>query len=163
MILNSQSIETLRVVYPFVVRTLHKTGLSYGCGVASYDVTLGQDVVIFKQWSEIGVTAEHFTMPNNVAGFVKDKSSWARAGLSTLNTFIDPGWRGYLTLEFSYKPRFLIETEDKLISQFLRDDGSLLIPAGTPICQVVLIRTEGTAGYVGRYQDQPNMPVDALR
>jgi len=90
-------------------------------------------------------TMERFIMPRDVVGIVHDKSSWARRGLTVQNTVIEPGWRGYLTLELTN-----------------HSDTALFLPRGCGVCQVVfhLIDRE-TEGYDGRYQDQPPGPVGA--
>ena len=40
-------------------------------------------------------------MPSDVLGQVCDKSTWARRGVAVQNTIIEPGWRGYLTVELT--------------------------------------------------------------
>lgn len=145
MILNRNSIFSYNIMSPFWPRTKHPTGLSYGCGVASYDVCLGEDVHVTEEKCTLGVTAEHFNMPTNVCGFVKDKSSWARAGLSVFNTFIDPGWRGYLTLEFSYK------SCDKDNSAFINQFVGAMVPSMASEKQLELfhaLSTTSPGGYV---------------
>jgi dCTP deaminase len=85
---------------------------------------------------------EEFEMPADMMGIVHDRSTWARHGLSVFNTVIEPGWRGYLTLELVYHGRH-----------------KLHIPAGSGIAQVVFHRIEVPARYEGKYQDQANHPV----
>lgn len=46
-------------------------------------------------------TMERFCMPNNVAGVCTGKSTIARSGISIMVTPLEPGWEGYLTLEFA--------------------------------------------------------------
>ena len=102
-VLSYQSIKKANIFLPFSERTIHETtNLSYGCGAASYDVQLSEDTYLCEGLITLASTMEHFTMPDNVCGVVHDKSSLARAGVLVQNTFIDPGWRGYLTLEISY-------------------------------------------------------------
>lgn len=162
MILNNESIKRLNIITPF--RTRNKIrGLSYGCGVASYDISLGADLWIGDKKSTLGVSLEEFNMPKNVCGFVKDKSSWARNGLSVFNTFIDPGWRGFLTLEFTFKPCDKENVEFmNLFSNCSQTWSRILIPATTPIAQVVFVYTEDTDGYVGKYQNQISDPQQML-
>jgi dCTP deaminase len=78
-------------------------------------------------------------MPTWVAASVKDKSTWARQGVSVFNTFIDPGWRGFLTLE--------------LVNH---SSVGIFIPKGTPIAQIVFEELDATTNvpYDGKYQDQ---------
>ena len=51
----------------------------------------------------LGSTIETFSIPDDVVARIEGKSSLARYGLLIHSTagFIDPGWRGRLTLEFS--------------------------------------------------------------
>lgn len=85
---------------------------------------------------------EEFQMPDNLVGIVHDKSTWARRGLSVFNTVIEPGWKGFLTLELVY-----------------HGNEGLIIPAGSGIAQVVFHKTSDEMGYTGKYQNQPDKPV----
>jgi len=88
---------------------------------------------------------EEFQMPGHLMGVVHDKSTWARKGLSVFNTVIEPGWRGFLTLELVY-----------------HGPEPLVIPAGSGIAQVVFHQLAQPAEYEGKYQDQADMPVKAV-
>lgn len=83
-------------------------------------------------------------MPPYLVGIVHDKSTWARRGLSVRNTVIEPGWHGFLTLELVY-------------------DGNtrLTIPAGAGIAQIIFHELASPANYDGKYQNQPDKPVQA--
>lgn len=84
-------------------------------------------------------------MPKNVLGIVHDKSTWARQGIACQNTVIEPGWRGYLTLEITNHGRIPIKFE-----------------SGMPIAQVVFhFVDQMTDGYEGKYQDQEAGPQSA--
>lgn len=87
---------------------------------------------------------EEFQMPDNLTGIVHDKSSWARKGLSVFNTVIEPGWKGFLTLELVYY-----------------GSEELVIPAGSGIAQVIFHQNTDNCSYDGRYQNQPDCPVAA--
>ena len=146
MILTGPMIREAGIITPHVKRTVH-LGMSYGEGIAGYDIRLADEV---KMWPGekfcLASSMEHFTMPNDVLGEVKDKSTWARRGVSVFNTVIEPGWRGYLTLEIASWA------------------GLSIIPKGSPIAQVLFYRVAGTTrGYNGKYQDQPNRPVPARK
>jgi dCTP deaminase len=99
-------------------------------------------------------------MPDNVCGVVHDKSSLIRTGIGVHNTFIDPGWRGYLTLEISYHllNPFKYNSQLHHFSKLLLkpDDEDLNFYTGTPIAQIVFYyldeRTQQP--YSGQYQDQ---------
>jgi len=93
----------------------------------------------------IASAIEQFQMPSYLVGIVHDKSTWARRGLSVFNTVIEPGWCGFLTLELVYHGRQVLH-----------------IPAGTGIAQVVFHRTTERASYDGKYQGQPDRPVEAI-
>ena len=83
-------------------------------------------------------------MPTTLVGIVHDKSTWARRGLSVFNTVIEPGWKGFLTLELVFN-----------------GDKPLDIPAGAGIAQVIFHQTMDRASYDGKYQGQENRPVEA--
>jgi len=140
VILPAQEIRKIRPIEPFVERTVHPAGMSYGLSHAGYDVRIAESVVLWPKEFELASTIERFQMPNDLIGMVHDKSSWARRGLSLFNTVIEPGWYGYLTIE--------------LVNNNLNE--GLIIPAGTPIAQIVFMRlTEPTESpYKGKYQNQ---------
>lgn len=46
-------------------------------------------------------TLERFSMPKDVVGMCLGKSTYARVGINCLVTPAEPGWEGYLTLEFA--------------------------------------------------------------
>lgn len=91
-------------------------------------------------------TAEKVHIPRNLVAQVNGKSSLARKGLIVHTTagFIDPGFRGQITLEL------------KNVSA-----GPIKLTAGMPICQLVFFqmtspseRPYGSKGLGSRYQGQ---------
>ena len=137
MILPAQEIRQLKILSPF--REKYKFGeISGGLSVSSYDVALDQDIDLYVGKLTLASTEEHFEMPIDVAAVVHDKSTWARCGITVLNTYIDPGWRGYLTLEISIH------------------EGHLELKKGTPIAQIVFHKLfeKPEKLYNGKYQDQ---------
>ena len=67
-------------------------------------------------------------------------------GLMVQNTVVEPGWKGYLTLELTNHSEVFIE-----------------IAAGTPIAQVVFSYIdEPSEGYNGKYQNQGAYVQEAL-
>lgn len=143
-----------------------KNTVSGGLSDASYDVALDQEItlgpsgwrsLLYKIGSLVGLcrhhssfslasTVEKFTMPLDVAAVVHDKSTWARLGIAVQNTYIDPGWKGWLTLEISNN-----------------GEEAVTIPKGSPIAQIVfsqLLRPVLTP-YQGKYQDQERGPQEA--
>lgn len=146
-------------------------GTSYGLGEAGYDIRIKQEVHFSKKGNqtiqiahaicdEVGIPTgefdysigrftlasaiEEFQMPNDLVGVVHDKSTWARRGLSVFNTVIEPGWKGFLTLELVY------HGEDELI-----------IPAGSGVAQVLFSTLCESRPYTGKYQNQEDKPVSA--
>lgn len=169
MIINGQA---LLDAMPFEAMVSSKMigpgGTSFGLGEAGYDIRIKQ-TVRFREGMDrrytvelfgegmhdrlsikngrfiLASSIERFLMPMNLTGIVHDKSTWARRGLSVFNTVIEPGWNGFLTLELVY------HGEDELI-----------IPAGSGIAQVIFHEVAEPAAYNGKYQNQPDQPVEAI-
>jgi len=87
---------------------------------------------------------EKFQTPNHLVGTVKDKSTWARQGLSVFNTVIEPGFCGGLTLEIVY-----------------HGHNDLEILPGQGIAQVLYGTLAEEAAYQGKYQNQGMNPTSA--
>lgn len=136
-------------------------GTTYGLGEAGYDIRIKQDIRFYRKEGHISARVdgvihgdtrftlasaiEEFQMPSTLVGVVHDKSTWARRGLSVFNTVIEPGWKGFLTLELVY-----------------HGDTELVIPAGAGIAQVVFTNLQENARYTGKYQDQPDKPTGPI-
>lgn len=146
MILPAQAIRKLRPLDPFAERTV-AFGTTYGLGPAGYDVRIAETIWLWPGRFTLASTIEHFDVPNDVMAIVHDKSTWARRGVALRNTVIEPGWRGWLTLDITM-----------LGWRFLR------IGAGTPIAQIVFHRLElpTEQSYQGKYQDQRRGPQPAV-
>jgi len=160
-VLSHQSIKKADILRPFCERTVHtETSLTFGCGAASYDVRLSEDTYLYEGLITLASTLEHFTMPDNVCGVVHDKSSLARAGVLVQNTFIDPGWRGYLTLEITYHILNPWKSNPNVGERKLLwvdpNNEDLDLSAGTPIAQIVFhyLDERTQQPYSGQYQDQ---------
>lgn len=139
-------------------------GVSYGLGEAGYDIRIKQDITFYRLFGLIPMVKtvdggkvtrhfgkfalasaiEKFNMSPSCVAIVHDKSTWARRALSVFNTVIEPGWKGYLTLELVYHGR-----------------KKLHIPAGAGIAQVLFHLVQEPANYNGKYQNQENKPVAA--
>lgn len=163
MIVNGKRLLALAPIADMLDHKAKAHGVSYGLTEAGYDIRIKQAVTfecpgarrVRVHDPDAGVTAapgrftlasaiEPFQMPDNLVGYVKDKSTWARRGLSVFNTVIEPGWRGFLTLELVY-----------------HGQDELIIPAGAGIAQVLFHRIEEPASYDGKYQGQADEPVPA--
>jgi dCTP deaminase len=68
-------------------------------------------------------TLDRFSMPEDVVGICVGKSTIARVGINCLVTPLEPGWEGYLTLEFANttpSPAKIYANEGGLQIQFFR-------------------------------------------
>lgn len=84
----------------------------------------------------LATTAEFIGMPRDLAGRLEGKSSLARLGLVIHATagFVDPGFRGQITLEiFNFAPRpILLRTGMKIAQMCFMDvEGTVKLPYGT--------------------------------
>lgn len=141
MILSARTLDLRRPLTPWRPRYV-ENGVSGGLSGASYDVAVAENLVLGSGAFVLASTVEWFAMPLDLAATVHDKSTWARRGLAVQNTFIDPGWEGFLTLELTYQGHDLLR-----------------IPPGTPIAQIVFhLLDVPTTGYVGKYQSQASGP-----
>lgn len=141
MILSAATLRLIKPLTPFCERGVIR-GKSYGLSVAGYDIRIAENHDLRGGDFALGSSLEKFSMPKNLVALVKDKSSWARQGLSLFNTVIEPGWRGFLTLELKNESL-----------------SPLRVEAGDAIAQILFFTTdEVTEGYSSRYQDQEAGP-----
>lgn len=145
MIANKQQLLDAKPLKPMAIAKLRQNGVTYGMSEAGYDIRIKQTLWLhpFRRF-RLASTYEYFEMPTDLVAIVHDKSTWARRGLSVFNTVIEPGWKGWLTLELVYhglKP--------------------LKVEAGSGIAQVIFHELAEKAEYQGRYQNQANEPVAA--
>jgi dCTP deaminase len=135
---------------------------------ASVDLTLGPDFLspydndpkhlpgsytILPGECVLGTTIERIEIPDWLVGRVEGKSSWGRKFLMIHSTagFIDPGFKGNITLEFVNLSK---------VSQVL--------PIGEPIAQVSFTLTDqkverpyGSEGLNSHYQNQQSVTASA--
>jgi dCTP deaminase len=131
------------LIHPWSERQIYE-GMTYGLGPSGYDIRLAEPAFVPTGGFVLASSMERFTMPDDLVARVCDKSTLARRGLFVQNTIIEPGWRGFLTLE-------------------LTAHVEINLPAGTPIAQIVfdLLSAPTHLPYRGKYQDQPSGPVSA--
>lgn len=144
-VVNGSTLFVKAPIEQMVDKKMNAHGVSYGLSEAGYDIRIKQSVTLhpFKKFA-LASSIDKFCMPPTLVGIVHDKSTWARRGLSVFNTVIEPGWRGWLTLELVYhgwKP--------------------LTVPAGSGIAQVLFHKLETSGFYDGKYQNQENQPIGA--
>ncbi len=165
MFVNGHNLLTAAPIKDMLNHKATAHGTSYGLSELGYDIRIKQKILfqptqyirqIVTITDEDGVpdlrdgrfvlasAIEQFDMPDYLGALVKDKSSWARKGLSVFNTVIEPGWKGFLTLELVY-----------------HGNAELLIPAGSGIAQVLFSPCQVPARYEGKYQNQEDRPVEA--
>lgn len=166
MIINGKTLLESAPIINMVPEKKKFRGTSYGLAEAGYDIRIKQDVT-FNPGRNAYITIrdpftgedsqvkngnftlasaiEEFNMPRNLVGNVHDKSTWARKGLSVFNTVIEPGWKGFLTLELVYFGQEKLE-----------------IKAGQGIAQVIFgdLYEHGDYGN-GKYQNQENKPIES--
>ena len=145
MVLSAQSIRKRAesgLITPFCERA-YAFGLSYGLGPAGYDFRIAESVVLQPGEFIKASTLERFSLPADIQGEVKDKSTWARRGLSIFNTLFDPGFRGFATLELKNNGKYTLE-----------------ITSGMGIGQIVfyMLDEPTESPYNGKFQDQPRGP-----
>jgi len=163
MISNQHELLELAPIKNMVGTKQKEHGVSWGLSEAGYDIRIKQDIhfkpnPFFQMGMDCSVNSivtrnskftlasaiEEFDMPDCLVGIVHDKSTWARKGLSVFNTVIEPGWKGFLTLELVY-----------------HGNTELIIPAGSGIAQVIFHRISNKVKYQGRYQNQSDEPTSA--
>lgn len=167
MFINGQSLLEAAPINDMATEKMRFEGTSYGLSEAGYDIRIKQRVLFindaygartvvsnpdtgeeetFMGHFVLASTIDYFQTPGNLVGTVKDKSTWARRGLSVFNTVIEPGWNGYLTLELVY-----------------HGHENLEILPGQGIAQVLygLLENEGDYGD-GKYQNAADKPQVAL-
>lgn len=162
MIVNQSKLLKMAPIKDMYDTKVRQFGVSHGLAEAGYDIRIKQDITFgpgpegtghYYQVDDepaekgkfvIASAIEEFQMPANLVGVVHDKSTWARKGLSVFNTVIEPGWKGFLTLELVYHA-----------------NNFLHIPAGAGIAQVLFTEISENMAYDGKYQNQENKPVEA--
>lgn len=146
MIINGRTLLKAQPLSPMAPVKLRRHGVSHGLAEAGYDIRVKQRIIMhpFRRF-RLASTIECFDMPENLVAIVHDKSSFIRRGLMVGNSVIEPGWKGFLTLElfyFGWKP--------------------LCIQPGSGIAQVIFHELTERASYGnGKYQNQADRPVEA--
>jgi dCTP deaminase len=89
-----------------------------------------------------GITRERVTLPGNLCGLLEGRSRFARLGLMihVTSAFVQPGVCNRQVLEISNVAGRPLE-----------------LHAGVRVCQLVLLRTEGSAVYRGRFAKQEEL------
>lgn len=108
----------------------------------------GDSIIIPPNSFVLASTVERFNMPDDVVAICVGKSTLARVGCSPIITPLEPGWSGYLTLEYAN------HTSLPMILRAGQGGGQLMFFRG--------MRPDVTYGdRGGKYMDQPAGPVNA--
>jgi dCTP deaminase len=118
------------MIEPFADRQVRKGVISYGVSSYGYDVRIADEFRIFTNINStivdpkdfdsrslvdfkgdvciippnsfaLGRSVEYFRIPRDVMTICLGKSTYARCGIITNVTPLEPGWEGYVTLEIS--------------------------------------------------------------
>lgn len=118
------------MITPFVEKQVRENVISYGLSSYGYDVRIADEYKIFTNLNStivdpkkfdpnsfvdfkgeicivppnsfaLGRTVEHFIIPKKVMTICVGKSTYARCGIITNVTPLEPGWEGYVTMEIS--------------------------------------------------------------
>ena len=104
---------------------------------ASYDLRAAGDSILPKSTCTLVPTLEWVELPMDLAGTLRCRSSFGRRGVLLGAGFVDPGFRGQLTL---------------CLTNLGSDD--LIVQKNDRIVQMILHEVrEGNRSYSGRYQD----------
>lgn len=151
-----QTIRSLGIVQPCEEQGRFR-GMSFGLSHCGYDARAdmraainsaryrpvttpdGDGILLEPGQSALIDLRGYFNMPLDVAGYTRDKSTWARQGLMVSQAVLEPNWKGTLALRI-----------------FNVGDDDLAVVEGDPIVQVVFHRIDEVPDttYSGKYQGQ---------
>jgi dCTP deaminase len=104
---------------------------------ASYDLRSAGDSLLSKRTCTLVPTLEWVELPMDLAGTLRCRSSFGRRGVLLGAGFVDPGFRGQLTL---------------CLTNMGSDD--IMVKKNDRVVQMILHEVrEGSQSYSGRYQD----------
>lgn len=118
------------MIVPFIEKQVRENVISYGVSSYGYDVRIADEFKIFTNINStivdpknfdpkslvdfkgnvciippnsfaLGRTIEYFKIPRKVMTICVGKSTYARCGIITNVTPLEPGWEGHVTLEIS--------------------------------------------------------------
>ena len=119
-----------KIIFPFVSKQVRKGKISFGLSSYGYDARVSNEFKIFTNVNSTTVdpkkfkmdgfvtkkskvciippnsfalarTVEYFKIPENIMVICLGKSTYARCGIIVNVTPLEPGWEGYVPLEFS--------------------------------------------------------------
>lgn len=110
------------------------------------EVSDGENTVMKVGRTAIASSVEKFSIPPHMWCEFRNKSTMARCFVdASIGTDGEPGWQGYLTIEIIF-----------------HDNEPVEILAGSGLLKAVFHEIREPAVYDGKYQDQPDRPVEAI-
>jgi dCTP deaminase len=104
---------------------------------ASYDLRVAEEVMLVPGTCTLAHTLEWVEIPADLAATLRTRSSFGRRGVMVTAGFVDPGFRGQLTLGLVYTGA-----------------EPILVQEGDRVVQMILHQvTWADRTYEGRYQD----------
>jgi dCTP deaminase len=155
-------VEEHQMIDPFVDSQVKRGAVSYGVSSYGYDLRISDEFKIFtninttvvdpKRFDQqafqdfkgevciippnsfaLGRSVEYFRIPRNVLTVCVGKSTYARCGIITNVTPLEPEWEGYVTLEISNTtplPAKIYANEGIAQVLFLESDEECLVSYG---------------------------------
>jgi len=126
--LDSASTTSMLVIKPYLTECQQP---------ASYDLRAASDIVLSRGTCTLVPTIEWVELPVDLAGTLMCRSSFGRRGVLLGAGYVDPGFRGHLTLCLTNmgSEDISIRKNDRIVQMILHE-----------------VR-DGCHGYSGRYQD----------
>lgn len=141
MILTDNMTKTLvddcELISPYQER--NQQPASYDLTIANIRTEFDTEVNVVNPGESVLIgTIERVSLPDDVVGFIKDKSTFLRSLCSVGQGFVDPGFTGNLTIQFTNN-----------------SSRAIALNPGMPFCQIVFAQTGENVGtaYDGHYQD----------
>ena len=166
MIVNGKHLLAASPIVGMLTGKEKAGGVTYGLAEVGYDVRIKQGLHFHRDrygnkvttvttdgvsqrhigWAVNVNVIEEFTLPTDLVGIGYPKSSWNRQHLRLGSPVLEPGWNGFLTLSLDYA-----------------GETDLIVESGAGIMQVIFYRLETEAAYQGRYQNQADQVIGAIR
>ena len=137
MILSSQSIQSRLAKQQNNGGIIIKPYYEESQQPASYDLRVSEPAIIRKGSLTLIASKEWVELPSDIAATLRCRSSFARRGVFISGGFVDPGFRGHLTL-----------------CLFNCSEEDISVKEGERVVQMVFHEVDGIGpGYCGQYQD----------
>lgn len=136
-IMTKTLVDECEIIQPYQER--NQQPASYDLTIANIKTEFGTEISVVNPGETVLIgTIERVNLPDDVVGFIKDKSSFLRAMCSVGQGFVDPGYCGDLTVQFKNN-----------------SSRAIALNPGMPFCQIVFEQTSGDVAesYNGHYQD----------